>query len=394
MSMANVQDKYLYFHRPSFGKEEEDEVIATLRSGWITTGERTKQFERDFKQYIGARHAVGVNSCTAGLHLALLCAGVGPGDEVITSPITFAATANVIVHVGAKPVFVDVEPDTLNIDAAKIEAKITKKTKAVIPVHFIGQPCDMDVISGLANEHNLVCIEDAAHAVETVYKNRKVGAISPFTAFSFYATKNITTGEGGMVTTNTDEAEEKLRILSLHGISKDAWKRYSESGYKHWEIIYPGFKYNMFDIQAALGIHQLKKIDRFWVRRKQIVEMYNTAFADMPGIEPVFQKVKHDGDKNAYHLYVIRVNTDQIRVTRDDVLNLIQERGIGVGVHFRAVHLSPYYSNTYGFKPGMFPVAEYNSERVISLPLYPSLSDDDVAHVIGTVKDIVSKIKR
>ncbi len=390
----NVEDKYLYFHRPSFGKEEENEIIQTLRSGWVTTGERTKRFEHDFAEYIGAKYAVGLNSCTAGLHLALICAGVGQGDEVITSPLTFASTANVIAHVGATPVFVDVQPDTLNMDASEIEKKISPKTKAVIPVHFLGQPCDMDDINAVAVKYGITVIEDAAHALETVYKGRKIGAISKFTSFSFYATKNITTGEGGMITTDDQQAEEKLRVLSLHGISRDAWKRYSESGYKHWEILYPGFKYNMFDIQAAIGIHQLKKVDRFWQNRKSIVEKYNNAFSNEDAIEPVYQKIKHKGDRNAYHLYVIRLNRHVLTIDRDELLNRIQQRGIGVGVHFRAVHLSPYYANKYGFKKGMLPVAEDNADRVLSLPLYPSLSDTDQDYIIGSVQDILKKAKR
>ncbi len=386
--------KYIYFHRPSFGVEEEKEILETLRSGWITTGERTKKFEADFERYTGAAHAIGLNSCTAGLHLALICAGIKEGDEVITTPTTFPATANVIVHCGATPVFVDVEHDTLNIDVSKIEEKITPRTKAVMPVHFVGQPCDMDAICELAKKYSLTVIEDAAHGLETIYKNRKIGAISDFTSFSFYATKNITTGEGGMVTTNNPDHADKLRILSLHGISKDAWKRYSESGYKHWEIMYPGFKYNMFDIQAALGIHQLKKVDFFWQRRKEILEIYNSAFSDFEAIEPVMQNIRHNGDKNAYHLYVIRVNTDAVTVNRDVIMNMIQEQGIGVGVHFRAVHISPYYSETFGYKRGMLPVAEFNSDRVISLPIYPSLTDNDLYYIIETLKSIFRKIKR
>ncbi len=387
-------EKHLFFHRPSFGKEEENELIETIRSGWITTGERTKNFEQEFKRYIGSKHAVGLNSCTAGLHLALVCAGISQGDEVITTPITFAATANVIVHVGAKPVFVDVNPDTLNIDPDKIEEKITKNTKAIIPVHFLGQPCDMDKISALAKKYNLVVIEDAAHALETVYKGRKIGNISDFTAFSFYATKNITTGEGGMLTTNNDEAIDKVRMLSLHGISRDAWKRYSESGYKHWEIMFPGYKYNMFDLQAALGLHQLKKVDRFWQSRKKIVERYDDAFKDIDGIIPIDQTPKHPDSKSAYHLYVIRINSDAITQNRDQILDLIQKRKIGVGVHFRAVHLSPYYSQTFDLKRGDFPIAEDNSDRILSLPLYPSLTNDEVDCIIGVVSDIFHTAKR
>jgi dTDP-4-amino-4,6-dideoxygalactose transaminase len=381
------------FHRPSIGEEEEKEVIDTLRSGWITTGPKTKKFEREFAEYCRTKYAIAVNSCTAALHLGLHVANVGPGDEVITSPITWPSTANVIVHQGAKPVFVDVKPDTLNIDPARITEYIEEqekenrlRVKAIIPVHFAGQPCDMDPILEIAQKYNLIVIEDAAHALETEYKGRKVGNIGDITAFSFYATKNITTGEGGMLTTNSAELAEKASVMSLHGISKDAWKRYGSEGYHHWELIYPGYKYNMFDIQAALGLHQLKKVEEFWERRKLIVEEYNHAFADVPNIVTLPDV---QNGKSAFHLYVIRVKTEDLTADRDTIMNAIQGQGIGIGIHFRAAHLQPYYRRTFGFKRGDLPKAEYAADRVISLPLYPGLADKEVLYITKAVKEII-----
>ena len=385
--MNSTNTRYIYFHRPSFGPEEEAEVIAAMRSGWITTGDRTKLFEQKIKEYTGSPYAIGLNSCTAGLHLALLCCGVKPGDEVITTSITFASTANVIVHCGATPVFVDVDNDTLNINPDLIEQKITKKTKAIIAVHFMGQPCKMDEINAIAKKHNIPVIEDAAHALESVYKGKKIGSISPFTAFSFYATKNITTGEGGMLTVQDEECANKARVMSLHGISRDAWKRYSDEGYKHWDILYPGFKYNMFDLQASLGIHQLDKIDSFLKNRKRLVENYNREFADLPGLEPVLQNIQNKNDKNAYHLYVLRVQPKYLKSSRDEIMNMIQQHGIGLGVHFRAIHLLHYYASTYNYKKGILPVAEDNSDRVFSIPLYPSLTDNDFDYIVDTIKN-------
>jgi len=388
-----IRKIFLPFHKPTLGAEEEEEIVKTLRSGWLTRGPKTERFERMFAEYCKAKHAIGLNSCTAALHLSLVALDIEKGDEVITTPMTFVATANAIVMVGAKPVFVDVEPETLNIDVTQIEEKITPRTRAILPVHYIGQPCEMDPILNLANKHNLAVIEDAAHAIESVYQSKKIGSIGDFTAFSFYATKNITTGEGGMLTTKDDALSEKARILSLHGISEDAWKRYTPEGYAHYDALYLGYKYNMTDLQASLGIHQLPKIEQFWRRRKEIVEAYNQAFKGMQEIAPL-QQIPKDGCKNAYHLYVIRVNTEYLKVDRDQILNALQRENIGVGVHYRAVHLHPYYQETLGFKKGDFPNAEYASERVISLPLYPALSDEDVEDVIEAVEKIVTHYRK
>jgi dTDP-4-amino-4,6-dideoxygalactose transaminase len=291
----------------------------------------------------------------------------------------------VIVHQGAKPVFVDVDSETLNIDANLIENHITDKTRAILPVHLYGQPCEMETILRVAEKHRLAVIEDAAHAIETEYRGKKVGSIGDLTSFSFYATKNITTGEGGMVTTDRDDLAEKIRILSLHGITADAWQRYGDDGYTHWDVIYPGYKYNMFDIQAALGIHQLKRIDEFWQRRRSLVAIYNDAFKEVPEIQILSVK---EGVKAAHHLYVVIVKTEMLNISRDDVLQSLSNAGIGVGVHFRALHLMSFYSKTFGFKPGDLPKAEYASDRVISLPLYPKMEEKDARLVIKTVKEI------
>ncbi|MEK7812780.1 MAG: DegT/DnrJ/EryC1/StrS family aminotransferase, partial [Candidatus Desantisbacteria bacterium] len=344
-----VRDTFLSFHQALLGEEEESSVIQTLRSGWLTTGPKTKQFESEFAKYARSKQAVAVNSCTAALHLALVAAGIGEKDEVITTPMTFCATANVIVHVQADPVFVDVDPVTLNIDVNKIEEKITSKTRAIIPVHYAGCPCEMDEILELAKKYNLIVIEDAAHATETEYHGKKVGSIGDMTAFSFYATKNLTTAEGGMLTTNSKELEEKIRVLSLHGMSKDAWKRYSPEGYQHYEVSYPGYKYNMTDIAASLGLCQLAKIEDFLRMRQKHVAAYDEAFKDMDTIVRIgrIPDIKH-----AEHLYVIMLKTELLNASRDKVLSALQKENIGVSVHFQALHLHPYYRERFGFNEG------------------------------------------
>ena len=395
MSVSNSDsgsgERYCQLHQPWLDEDEEREVIETLRSGWLTTGRRTHQFEQDLAKFAGCKHAIGLNSCTAGLHLALAAAGVCPGDEVITTAITFPATANVIVHQGATPVFADVENGTLNIDAHQIEKHITPKTKALMPVHLFGHPCDMDIILSLARKHGLVVIEDAAHAVGSEYRGRPVGSIGDMTSFSFYATKNMTTGEGGMLTTNDDELAEKIRVMSLHGITADAWQRHGGGKFVHWDCVYPGFKYNMFDIQAALGIHQLRKLDMFWQCRKRWVSMYDKAFMEMSEIELLAEK---NDVKHAHHLYPILICEKDLTADRDTILHDLRESGVGVGVHFRALHLMSYYQRRFGFKRGDFPVAEEASDRLISLPLYPKMTEDDVQWVIGKVKDTIQRYRR
>lgn len=388
---APVRSTFLPYHQPSIDADDEQAVLETLRSGWITTGPRTKTFEHTLAEYVGAARAVAVNSCTAALHLALEAAGVGSGDEVITSPITFASTANVIVHRGARPVFADVQPDTLNIDVDRLEAAITPRTKAVIPVDFAGHPADLDAIMALARNRNLVVIEDAAHSIGAEYGGRRVGGIADMTAFSFYATKNITSGEGGALTTNNIEWAERIAIMALHGISRDAWKRYGSDGYKHWDIIYPGYKYNMFDLQGALVLSQLAKIDRFWKRRVSLKAILDAGLSDIAEID---RPGERPGIKHAYHLYPIIVRTEALNADRDTIMNAIQAENVGIGVHFRAVHLHPYYQETFGFRRGDFPNAEYYSDRTISLPLYPRMSDADADDVVAAVRTVIARFRR
>lgn len=380
-----VRSAFLLFAQPSFTEREEQEVIDTLRSGWITTGPRVKRLEEMFCDYLGCKHAIAVSSCTAALHLSLAAIGVGPGDEVITSPITWPSTANVVIHLGATPVFADVERDTLNLDVSQIEARITPRTRAIIPVHLAGQPCDMDAIHEVAAKYNLVVIEDAAHAIGARYNGRKIGTISPFTCFSFYPIKNITTIEGGLVTTDDDELAQMVRILSLHGISKDAWKRYSASGTQHWQLLYPGYKYNMTDVQAAVGLHQLPMLDEFIERRAQYVVKYNEAFADLSAIRPLAQR---PNIRHAHHLYVILVQPEQLTIDRDRFMAALKAENIGIGVHFISLHLQPYYRETRGFKPEDYPNANWISQRIISLPLYPGMTEADLHDVITAVRKV------
>jgi dTDP-4-amino-4,6-dideoxygalactose transaminase len=386
-----VRREFLPYHRPLIDAADEQSVLETLRSGWLTTGPKTKRFELELAAYTGAAHCVAVNSCTAALHLALEAAGVGPGDEVITSPITFASTANVIVHRGARPVFIDVEPDTLNIDPAGIEAAITPRTKALIPVDFAGHPCELDAILDLARRHRLVVIEDAAHALGAEYRGRRVGAIADLTAFSFYATKNITSAEGGALTTNNAAWAERAGIMALHGISRDAWKRYGAEGYQHWDIIGPGYKYNMPDLAGALVLSQLGKLDTFYRRRVALKARMDAQLRQLPEIALPGERrdIVH-----AYHLYPIVLRTEMLAADRDAVMQAIQKENVGVGVHFRAVHLHPFYAETFGFRRGMFPNAESYSDRTISLPLYPGMTDGDADDVVAAVRKVITTLRR
>ncbi len=387
---TKVRAEFLPFAQPSIGDSEIAEVVDTLKSGWITTGPKVKEFEGRFKEYLGCGEAIAVNSCTASLHLALAASGIGPDDEVITSPLTFCSTANVIVHLGARPVFADIRPD-FNIDVAEIERRITPRTRAIIPVHYAGQPCDMDEILDTARNHNLTVIEDAAHAVGARYKGRMVGTLGDITCFSFYATKNMTTGEGGMIATEDNELAERMRLLSLHGMSRDAWKRYTSQGSWYYEVIYAGYKYNMTDIQAAIGLHQLAGLEEFLEVRSRYVEMYNEAFAEMPEIETpiVNRNIRH-----AWHLYVIRIVPEALTINRNQFIEALRAENIGTSVHFIPVHLHPFYKDRYGYKRGDYPVAEGIYERVISLPLFPRMSEDDVDDVIAAVKRIVNCHRR
>lgn len=385
-----MRSKFLPFSPPFISNEEINEVIGALRSDWITTGPKTKSFEEEFRGLLGSPSALALNSCTGALHTALATLGIGQGDEVITTTMTFTSTVNVIEHVGAKPVLVDVEADTLNIDPQKIAVAITTKTKAIMPVHYAGHPVDLEPIYDLAKRHGISVIEDAAHAFPAEYKGRKIGSGKNPVAFSFYATKNITTAEGGMLT-GEEAFIEKARIISLHGMSHDAWKRYDKGGSWYYEVIYPGFKYNMTDIQAAIGLAQLKKIGYFQKRRREIVKAYNEAFKGQDALELPVERAEVT---HAWHLYVLRLNLDVLTIGRDHFIEELRIRNIGTSVHFIPIHLHPYYRDKYGYKPEDFPIAYSNYLRILSLPLYPRMTDEDVADVIEAVLDIIERYKR
>ncbi len=364
------------------------EVVASLKSGWIGTGPKVKKFEEMFAAYKRTRFAMAVNSCTAALHLSMLAIDLKPGDEVIVPAMTFAATANAVIHAGGRPVFADCEKDSMNIDVEDIQRKITKRTKAIIPVHFAGRPCDMGAIMAIAKKHKLKVIEDCAHAIEAEYHGKKTGTFGDFGCFSFYVTKNIITGEGGMVVSENEKYAEKIKVLALHGMNQDAWRRFSDKGYKHYEIVYAGFKYNMMDLQAAIGIHQLKRIDTYWKRRKNIWEAYNKAFKELPVFIP---KPPEPRTRHAYHLYTLLLDTDKLNITRDQFLEKMTTEEIGVGVHYIALHLHPYYQKTFGYRKGDFPNAEWVSERTVSLPLSAKLTHSDVRDVIAAARKILEQ---
>jgi len=382
-----VRKEFLVFGSPLIEQAEIDEVVASMRSGWLGTGPKVAAFEQAFAQYKGCSDAIALNSCTAALHVALLTIGIQPGDEVILPTMTFAATANAVVHAGGIPVFVDCDRRTFNIEAEKIARCVSPKTKAIIPVHFAGRPCDMDTIMTIAGKNGLFVIEDCAHAIEAEYRGRKVGTIGDIGCFSFHATKNITTGEGGMLVTENEDIAAQAKILSMHGLSQNAWQRYNDDGFKHYDIVSSGFKYNMMDLQAAIGIHQLKRIESRWRRRQEIWQAYCLAFERLPVETPV---AADDGTRPAYHLFTLLLETGSGAQTRDGFLDAMQRRNIGVGVHYVALHLHPYYQRAFGYKVGDFPDAEWVSERTVSLPLSPKLSQSDVADVIDAVRDCVA----
>ena len=382
---------FIPFHLPDIGEEEIQSVIETLRSGWLTTGAKTEQFEEEFARYIGARHAIAVNSCTAALHLALEAVGVSAGDEVIVPTMTFAATAEVVHYCRALPVLVDCNRDTLNIDVDEVEKAITPKTKAIIPVHFAGQPCEIDRILDLARTRKIKVIEDAAHALPAKHQGKMVGTHGDITCFSFYATKTITTGEGGMATTENSEWAERMKVLSLHGISRDAVNRYAAGGSWFYEILYPGFKYNLTDVASAIGIPQLRKCHSFERIRHRYAAMYNEGFQDVPEI--IVPHVKRDVE-HAWHLYVIQLDLKKLRIGRDEMIHLLKSRGIGTSVHFIPLHLHPFYRNNYTYAKEKFPIANQVFNRMISLPIYPKMTESDVQRVIATVKQLIQEHRR
>lgn len=373
---------YVVFGAPLIGEDEIAAVTSTMQSGWLGTGPRVTEFELAFSDYVHAPHAAALASCTAALHLSLLVAGVGPGDEVITSSLTFASTVNSIVHAGAEPVLVDADRITMNIDPAAIEAAITDKTKAIIAVHFAGRPCDMDRISEIANKRDIVVIEDAAHAIEAVYKGRHIGSISPFTCFSFYVTKNLTTVEGGMITSPREDLIDQVKQYSLHGLSADAWSRYKDGGFKHYEVNFPGFKYNMTDIQAAIGLSQLQKIEARLERRNEIWKIYDEAFSSLPCFLPAAEE---PNTRHARHLYTLVVDPENALIDRDELINRLHRRGIGSGVHYRGVHLHKYYRERLKIAPDVLPNSTWISQGTLSLPLSAKLSDQDVERVVDAV---------
>ncbi|MDZ4769762.1 MAG: DegT/DnrJ/EryC1/StrS family aminotransferase [Chloroflexota bacterium] len=385
---ASIRDTFLPFALPDIDQREIDAVSAVIASGWLTTGPKTVEFEKRFAALLGVRHAVSVNSATAAMHLALEAVGLQRGDEVITSTFTFAATAEVVRYFDAKPVFVDIDRDTLNIDPALIEAAITECTKAIIPVHVAGQACDLDAIHAIARRHNLRVIEDAAHSLPTWYKGRIIGGLSDLTSFSFYATKTLATGEGGMITTDNDEWADRCRVMRLHGMSKDAWKRYDGKSTWQYDIVAPGYKYNLTDIASALGLVQLDKLDMMYTRRVEIANTFDQAFAGHPAL---VTPAKSPDSTHPYHLYILRLNLEALTVDRADFIEALRAANIGASVHWIPLHMMSYYVQTYGYKPEDFPIAAEEGMRCISLPIYSRMSGGDVEDVIGAVMDIANR---
>jgi perosamine synthetase len=393
MSEKNEQDIELEpipFYRPNVTEAEIAEVVDTLRSGWLTMGPKTRRFEEAFAERVGAEHAIAVSSATAGLHLSLDAMGFDPGDEVLVPTVTFAATGATVIHAGLTPVLVDCEADTLNIDVADAARKCGPRTRAIVPVHMAGHPCDMDAVQALASDRSLRVMEDAAHAIAASYKGKTVGAISDFTVFSFYATKNLTTGEGGMVTTTDREMAERMRMRRLHGMSRDAWKRYSGGSWRY-DVAYPGFKYNMTDMAASLGLVQLDRLEDLQAQRAVIVKRYQAALADCDCIElpAVRAEVGH-----AWHLFIVRMHHDRLKIHRDAVIEELNAAGIGTSVHFIPLHLHSFYRDRFGYDDESLPQATKQWERMISLPLYPGLSEREVDRVSATLLGILERHRR
>ncbi|HOX29970.1 MAG TPA: DegT/DnrJ/EryC1/StrS family aminotransferase [Candidatus Paceibacterota bacterium] len=383
-----MRDTFLPFHKASIGEQEINEVIDSLKSGWITTGPKTKRFEEKFSARVGAKYAVAVNSCTAAMHLALAAIGIQEGDEVIVPVMTFTATAEVVAYFKAVPVFVDCNPDTLLIDIADLEKKITPKTRAIMPVHYAGQACDIDEIAAIAKKHGLKVIWDAAHSFPTVYKGKNVGSFPDIVCFSFYATKTLATGEGGMAVTDNKEFADKMRILSLHGMNRDAWNRYSKEGSWYYEIVAPGYKYNLTDIASSLGLVQLERADELLEKRKSIAQRYSEAFKEFRGISML---AKMPYGESSWHLFVIKLDLEMLSIGRGQFIEELKIRNIGSSVHFIPLHLHPYWKEIYSFKESDFPAAAAVYQQIVSLPIFPDMSENDITNVIDAVADIIGK---
>jgi len=387
-----IRKEFLSYSPPSFDDKEVAAITQAIRSGWWSRGPKVAEFEKEFSRYIGVKHALAVNSCTAALHLALVAYGIGPGDEVITTDMTFVSSANVVIHCGARPVLVDIDENTGLIDPLRIEEKISARTKAIIPVHYGGQPCHMDVINYIAGKHGLFVLEDAAHAVDTRYQGKIIGSGDNAVAFSFYATKNLATGEGGMLTSPDAKFMEKARTLSLHGMNKDAWNRYAKGGSWRYDILVPGYKDNMSDIAASLGLVQLAKLPQMQKTRRRYAEIYDKAFAEIPGVQ-VLPPVENG--VSAHHLYIIKIDPNLLTITRDEFIEQLAETyNVGTSVHFIPLHTFSYYKQTFGYKKGSFPAAERFFSRVLSLPLYPAMQEEDVHYVAQAVRELATKYSK
>ncbi len=385
-----MSEEFIVFGAPEIQRSEIDEVVDCLESGWLGTGPKVARFEQDFATYkgVGANQVAALNSCTAALHVSMIAAGVGPGDEVITTAMTFCATVNSIIHAGATPVLVDIDPVTMNIDPDAIEAKVTECTKAIIPVHFAGLPCNMDAIMSIAQKYDLKVIEDCAHAIETEWKGKKVGTFGDYGCFSFYVTKNVATGEGGMVIARTPEDIARIKVLSLHGMSKDAWHRFGDDGYKHYRVVEAGFKYNMMDLQAAIGLHQLARVEENWERRRELWTWYQDAFSGLPAVLPC----EPDGSvRHGYHLYTLLIDVDHAGEGRDAFIDRMTRHGVGIGVHYLSIPEHPYYHERFGWQPEDYPEATKIGRATVSLPLSAKLSDVQVDYIIDQVKGAFSK---
>jgi dTDP-4-amino-4,6-dideoxygalactose transaminase len=378
-----MRKKFLVYGSPAIGDEEIAEVLDTIKSGWLGTGPKTERLEREFADYLNVKHCVAVSSCTAALHLSMLAAGIKPGDEVIVPAMTFCSTANAVIHAGAKPVFADIELPGMTIDPSDVKKKITPKTRAILPVHFHGRPADMNALRSLANRHKLILIDDAAHAIETRYHGKTMGQMGDIACFSFYITKNMTTVEGGMVATGREDWADRIKTLALHGMTKDAWARFSDKGYKHYEVVSAGFKYNMTDLQASFGLHQLRRLEQNLARRETIWKTYNHAFTGVPLLLPPDPA---PDTRHACHIYAVRTTGDS-PLSRDELMDNLYKRNIGTGVHYTALHLHRYYRETFGYKEGDFPNTEAVGATTLSLPLSAKLTDNDVQDVIDAIKE-------